>query len=150
MSTTDINPELAPLSAIERWTLILGALVLGGVLSCAGPRWQLGASLGVGMMVVNARLLRKQGQRLLPLLAGAESGARPPVSSVLWVCNPKLGALAALIYVCSVYLPVDSWALLLGVSILPAAIVCWALQSALSAAPAAAASGQNPSPYGES
>lgn len=132
------------LLVIERWAVLLGAALVGTTLVWGSPRVQLGACVGAGLSILNARVLRYLGARL----SGARSGAQSSPSSVgllVLLFQVKLGVLAALLYLALRLLPLQPIALVLGLSALPVAIVVRGIQYGLQAAAPAAAS-----PYSDS
>lgn len=130
------------LLAIERWAVLLGASLVGTTLIWGSPRVQLGACVGAGLSILNARVLRYLGARL----SGARTGTPSSPSSVgllVLLFQLKLGVLAALLYLALRLLPLQPIALVLGLSALPVAIVVRGIQYGLKA-PAPA------SPYSDS
>lgn len=133
MNTPSEFGEFGHIVAVKRWTLLFSALVIGGALLCFGPRAQLGALLGAGLMLLNTWLLGRLGLRLFASI----SGGRLSVVAIVVLFNLKLAGLAVLCYLCVRYLPVDPVAFLVGVSVLPAAICARAVQHSLRPLPAA-------------
>ncbi len=109
--------------AVERWALIFSAVLIGGAMVFCGPRAQLGTTLGSALMLINLWIMRRLGSRLLRLLLGP----RASVTGIVVLFNGKLLLLAALMYLCIRHLPVDPVAFILGVSVLPGAIVAHAI-----------------------
>lgn len=120
-------PEITHLVAVERWTLVLGALLLGVGLLFLPSRTQLSLGLGVGLMIVNAWIIRRLSARLLPVW----SGGRGSVGLLMILFNAKLVLLALALYLCVRYLPVEPVPLCIGLSILPLAILLRAIQHGL-------------------
>ena len=119
------------LRTVERWTALLAALVLAASWLAAPLRIKLGVSVGAGLMVLNAWVLARIGERLT---RGGK--ARPGLLMLLF--NLKMGALIGLIYAAMRYLPIDSIGLLIGVSIFPVAVLIAAVQIGLSVSAAGA------------
>lgn len=125
------------LAAIERWTVVLAAALVGTTLFWGGPRVQLGACVGGLLSMLNARALRFMGARLTARLqASPEQTAKGSLGLLVALFQLKLGVLAALIYLALKLLPISPVALLLGLSVLPLAIVARGIQFGLQAPPA--------------
>jgi hypothetical protein len=105
--------------------MILAAIVIAGATILASRPVAFGATLGAGLMVVNALAMRRIGQRVL-------SASRPGAAVIL--LNLKLLALIALVYVCITVLHLSTLGFLLGISVFPAAIVIAALRAGMSPA----------------
>lgn len=134
--------EAAPhLASIERWALLIGASLVGTTLFWGGPRVQLGACVGAVLSLLNARSLRFFGSRLSRSRLGASSS----VALLVTLFQLKLGVLAVLLYLAIKLLPIQPVALLLGLSVLPLAIVARGIQYGLQASPPPAVS-----PYSDS
>lgn len=129
------------LLAIERWALLLGTSLVGTTLIWGSPRVQLGAAVGAGLSILNARVLRYFGARL----GGARPGTTSSVGLLVLLFQLKLGVLAALLYLALKLLPLQPIALVLGLSALPVAIVLRGVQYGLQGPSPAAAS-----PYSDS
>lgn len=124
------QPEITHIVAVERWTLILAALLIGVGLFVLSGRAQLGLCLGAGLMVLNTWLIRRLSGRLMRAWGG-QDGRRPSVGLLLFLFHFKLLLVAALLYVGMRLLPVDPLALIVGISILPVAIGLRAIEHAL-------------------
>jgi len=116
--------ELKHLIAIEKWTALLALVVMAVGLLLLGRHAALGLSLGAGMMALNAWFIRHIAQRF-----GLAIKARPGVAMLLF--NLKMGALIALCFVLIRYLHVDPLTFVIGISVLPVAIVIVGLSHAL-------------------
>lgn len=128
----NIKPQLQHVLDVEKWTLLCGALVITLSFLFIGARGQLGVCAGAGLMVLNARLLRVLAGRLQRVYEG-----RPlPLGLLLLLFNGKLLGIAVLMFLCIRYLRVEPWPFLLGISILPVAILISALSRGLSQPPA--------------
>jgi ATP synthase I chain len=112
------------LIAVEKWTLALAAVVVAAAILVLGRRAAFGASLGAGLMALNAWALRRIGQR-------AFKSFKKPGAAVL-LFNLKMGLLIALVYAAIRWLAVDPIAFVVGISIFPVAIVIVAIRHALS------------------
>ena len=117
------------LHVVERWTLILAAIVIGATFFLAARPVALAAAIGAGLMALNAWAIRKLAERLFARAAG--EGARPVVAVVLF--NVKMLALIALCYVGLKVFGLDPIGFLLGVSVFPVAVVAAALRLNLGA-----------------
>jgi hypothetical protein len=110
---------LVHLHAIERGTLLLGALVCGLSFLLFSPRGQFSACVGAALMVLNAWLLKRISVRLYGLFVGQKLSA----GRLVLLYNAKLAGLVLLIYLCFRYLPIEPVPFILAVSIFPLAIV---------------------------
>lgn len=125
-----VSSTAAPhLLVIERWAVLLGAALVGTTLIWGSPRVQLGACVGAGLSILNARVLRYLGARL----SGARAGTPSSVGLLVLLFQLKLGVLAALLYLALRLLPLQPIALVLGLSALPVAIVVRGIQYGLQA-----------------
>ena len=125
-STGTAAPHLA---AVERWALVFGASLVGTTLFWGSPRVQLGACVGAGLSLLNARSLRFFGSRLgRPGVASTSS-----VALLVTLFQLKLAVLAVLLYLALKLLPIHPIALVLGLSVLPLAIVARGIQYGLQA-----------------
>jgi hypothetical protein len=115
--------DVKHLIAVEKWTLALAAVVIGAAILVLGRRAALGASLGAGLMALNAYALRRIGQRAFKTF-------KKPGAAVL-LFNLKMGVLIALVWAAISWLHVDPIAFVVGISIFPVAIVIVALRHAL-------------------
>jgi hypothetical protein len=118
--------EAAPhLAAIERWAILFGASLVGTTLFWGSPRVQLGACVGATLSILNARSLRFFGSRL------SKFGGTSSVALLVTLFQLKLGVLAVLLYLALKLLPIQPIALVLGLSVLPLAIVARGIQYGL-------------------
>jgi hypothetical protein len=108
------------LIAVEKWTCVLGALVIGTAILFLGRHAAFGVTVGAGLMVLNALALRRIGQRACP------TSKRPGAAILLF--NAKMAVVLALVYVILRYVRVDPIAFIVGISILPVAIVIVAIR----------------------
>ena len=111
------------LASVEKWTLAFAAAIVAFAMLVFSRKMAFGVTVGAGVMVLNALALRKIGQRSF------KSFKKP--SGVVLLFNLKMGLLVALIYVVLRYLPVDPIGFVIGISILPAAIVAVAIRHSL-------------------
>ncbi len=116
--------ETKHLIAIERWTLILAAVVVAAGLLVLGRHAAFGVTMGAGLMALNAVVLRRIGARAF------RTFKRPGAAILLF--NLKMAALLALVYVILRYLHVDPIAFIVGISVFPVAIVIVAIRHMLS------------------
>ena len=128
----NVKPQLQHVMSVERWALLCGALLITLSFLFVGPRGQLSVCAGAGLMVLNARLLRILAGRLQRVYEGKPL----PLGLILLLFNGKLLGIAVLIYLCVRYLQVEPLPFLLGISILPAAILISAVSRGLSQPPA--------------
>lgn len=117
---------LKHLIAIEKWTCLLSAVLLVGGMLLLGRHAAFSIALGAGMMTVNAVLLRRIAQKL-----GTVLQQKPSLTVFLF--NIKLGVLGLLSFIALKYLHVDAIAFIVGISVMPLAIMIVALQSNLAA-----------------
>ena len=128
----NLSSPLKHLVSVERWTLLCSAVLITLSFLFLGPRGQLGVCAGAGLMALNARLLRIVGNRL----HRRDQGQPLSLGLLLVLFNGKLLGLAVLIYLCIRYLKVEPLPFLLGISVLPLAIVLSALGRGLFEPPA--------------
>ncbi len=117
---------LKHLIAIEKWTCLLSAVLLVGGMLLLGRHAAFSIALGAGMMTVNAVLLRRVAQKL-----GTVLQQKPSLTVFLF--NIKLGVLGLLSFIALKYLHVEPIAFIVGISVMPLAIMIVALQSNLAA-----------------
>ena len=130
----NVKPQLRDVLSVERWTLICAAALITLSFLFLGARGQLSICAGAGLMVLNARLLHLLAARLQRVRD--RDGGRPlPLGLILILFNAKLLGVAVLIYLCVRYLKVEPMPFLLGISILPAAILISAVSRGLSEPP---------------
>jgi hypothetical protein len=128
------------LIALEKWTLWLAALVVGTSLLVLSRRAAFAASLGAGLMVLNAVALRRIGQR-------GFKGFRKPSGAII-LFNIKMAILIALVFVAIRFLHVDPIAFVIGISIFPVAIVAVAIQHAIAAPESPSPNSEDPHTHG--
>ena len=117
---------LKHLIAIEKWTCLLSAVFLVGGMLFLGRHAAFSIALGAGMMTANAVILRRIAQKL-----GTVLQQKPSLTVLLF--NLKLGVLGLLSFIALKYLHVDAIAFIVGISVMPLAIMIVALQSNLAA-----------------
>jgi len=115
---------LKHLIAIEKWTCLLAAVLLVGGTLLLGRHAAFSIALGAGMMTANAVLLRRVAQKL-----GTVLQKKPSLTVFLF--NIKLGILGLLSFIALKYLGVEPIAFIVGISVMPLAIMIVALQSNL-------------------
>ncbi len=115
--------ELKHLIALEKWTALLALIVLGVAILILGRHTAFSVALGAGLMTLNAWAIRRVSERL-----GNVMRQKPGLTILLF--NLKLGLLIALIWLFISYLHVDPVAFVIGVSVMPVAIVIVAIQNA--------------------
>jgi hypothetical protein len=116
--------DVKHLIALEKWTSLLALVVIVLGILVLGAHAAFSIALGAGLMTVNAWAIRRVSEKL-----GAVLAQKPGLTILLF--NLKLGVLLALIWVSIRYLHVDPASFLVGVSVLPVAIVLVAVQNAL-------------------
>jgi ATP synthase I subunit len=115
---------LKHLIAIEKWTCLLSAGLLAIGMLLLGRHAAFSIAVGAAMMTANAVLLRRAAQKLGPVLQ-----KKPSLTVLLF--NFKLGILIALVWVALRYLHVEPIAFIVGISVMPLAIMIVAAQQAL-------------------
>jgi hypothetical protein len=117
------------LIAIEKWTCLLSAVVLvGGMLLC-GRHAAFSVAIGAGLMSANAFIIRRTAQKL-----GAVLQKKPSLTVLLF--NLKLGVLIAMVFAAFRFLHVEPIAFIVGISVMPLAIMIVAVQQSLVREPA--------------
>jgi hypothetical protein len=116
--------ELKHLIAVEKWTALLALVLLAVGILLLNRHAALGLSLGAGLMAVNAWAIRHIAQKY-----GLAMKARPGVAMLLF--NLKMGLIIALCWVLIRYLHIDPLTFVIGISVLPVAIVIVGLSHAL-------------------
>src|SRR5690242_17691227 len=111
---------------IERITLVLAAALIAAAFLALPRHLALSASVGAGLMCVNAWSLRRIGERTLQ----NEARLRRP-GAVLLLFNLKMFALIGLIIVAVRVLHLDAIGFLLGVSVFPVAVLVAGIRAAL-------------------
>ena len=114
-----MNLDGKQLGLVERWTLVLAAIVIAAATITMSRRVALGVSVGAAIMCLNAYAMRRLGQRVLKTIS------RPGFAILLF--NAKMGLLIAVVYLALRFLPVDAIGFLVGVSVFPVAIVAAAI-----------------------
>ncbi len=112
------------LHAVERWTLLLGAMFALGAFVFFGVHVGLSVSLGAGVMILNAFAMRRVGEKIFAAFR-ADTRARPLRAIILF--NLKMGVLLVGVYMIVKHLHCNPIALLVGLSIYPLAAVAVAL-----------------------
>ncbi len=116
--------SLKILISVEKWTSLLAALLLVVGILVLPRHDSFSLAIGAGLMVLNAWLMRRVATAVGPALS-----AKPSLTLLLF--NFKLGVLAILIYVALRWLHVAPLPFVVGVSVLPVAIVIAAIQHQL-------------------
>jgi hypothetical protein len=117
------------LIAIEKWTCLLSAVVLCGAMLLLGRHVAFSVAIGAGLMTANAVILRRTAQKL-----GAVLQKKPSLTVLLF--NLKLGVLIALVFAAFRFLHVEPIAFIVGISVMPLAIMIVAVQQSLVHEPA--------------
>lgn len=116
------------LRRVERWTLVLAALVVGACFVAAPRTVAFAASVGAGLMCLNAVAIRALTERVFK----SRGGATPGIGVLLF--NFKMALLIGLVWVALRYLHLDGVGFLLGISVFPVAIVAAAVSARLAPA----------------
>jgi hypothetical protein len=112
------------LIAIEKWTCLLSAAVLLGGMLLLGRHAAFSLAIGAGLMTANAIVLRRTAQKL-----GAVLQKKPSLTVLLF--NLKLGVLIVLVFAAFRFLHVEPIAFIVGISVMPLAIMIVAVQQSL-------------------
>jgi hypothetical protein len=112
------------LIAVEKMTSLLAAVLLLGGLLFLPRHTSFSLAVGAGLMVANAWLMRRVAAKAGPALT-----TKPGLTLILF--NFKLAILAVAIFVALRYLHVAPLPFIVGVSVLPAAILIVALRHQL-------------------
>jgi hypothetical protein len=115
---------LKHLIAIEKWTCLLSAALLVGGMLLLGRHAAFSIAIGAGMMTLNAVVLRRVAQKL-----GVVLQQKPTLTVLLF--NLKLGVLGLVSFLALRYLHVNPIAFIVGISVMPLAIMIVAVQSSL-------------------
>jgi len=115
---------LKHLIAIEKWTCLLALVVLGGGMLLLGRHAAFSIAVGAALMALNAVAIRRVAQKL-----GGVLQKKPSLTVLLF--NFKLVILIALVFVALRYLGVEPIPFIVGISILPLAIMIVAVQANL-------------------
>jgi hypothetical protein len=115
--------DVKHLISLEKWTLILAGGVIAVGMLLLGRGAAFGVTLGAGLMAANAYALRRIGER-------AFATFKQP-KAVLLLFNVKMAVLIAAIFLVVRYLHVDPLAFVIGISVLPVAIVIVAIEHSL-------------------
>lgn len=107
---------------VERWTLILGAVVIAAAFIALPGKMAVSVAVGAGVMAGNAWAIRKLGERVFRRVADGQ-----PALAVL-LFNVKLLVLVGLVFLAVHVLGLDGIGFLIGVSVFPVAIVIAALR----------------------
>jgi hypothetical protein len=116
------------LVAVEKWTSILAALLILVGLAFLSRWATFSLAIGAGLMVLNAWVMRRVAQAV-----GKAMAPKPGLTLILF--NFKLAILALLIFLVMHFLHVAPLPFIIGVSVLPAAILIVALQHQLTLPP---------------
>ena len=115
---------LKHLIAIEKWTCLLALVALGGGMLLLGRHAAFSIAVGAAMMTLNAVVIRRVAQKLGNVLQ-----KKPSLTVMLF--NFKLVLLIGLVFVALRYLHVEPIPFIVGISVLPFAIMIVAVQSNL-------------------
>lgn len=119
---------LKHLIAIEKWTCLLGLVLLGGAMLLLSRHAAFSLAVGAALTALNAAVIRRVAEKL-----GALLQARPALTILLF--NIKMGVLIVLIFLALRFLHLDALPFIVGISTLPAAIVIVVIQHALTPPP---------------
>jgi hypothetical protein len=112
------------LIAIEKWTCLLAAIALGLGMLLLDRHAAFSIAIGAGLMSANAAIIRRVAQKLGGLLQ------KKPAATVL-LFNLKLGVIMLLVFAAFRWLHVDPVPFIVGISVMPLAIIIVAVQSSL-------------------
>src|SRR4051794_22263891 len=107
---------------VERWTLILSALVIAPAYVAAPRSTAFAVTVGAALMNLNAFALRRIASRVV-----ARAGEIKPGAAIL-LFNLKMVLLIGAVYVCVKVLGLDAIGFIVGVSVFPVAVVVAALR----------------------
>lgn len=130
--------EAKHLGTVERWTMILAAVVIAAAMIAAPRPVAFAVTVGAGLMVANAFALRRIGGWVL-------KASSPGVAVLL--LNVKMFLLIAMVYVGIAVLHLDTVGFLIGVSIFPLAMVVAAVRIGM--ADSSMETGESPPVRGE-
>ncbi len=128
-------PLIKHLYSVERWTLVLAALLCATGLFALSSRGAMSLAVGAGLSAANAWAIRGLGARFV-------SSNR--AGFIVLAFNAKLLVIGLLIFLAMHFLPIQLLPLMLGISVLPVAVLIVALRpsgtaSTASATPSSAA-----------
>jgi len=115
---------LKHLIAIEKWTCLLALVVLGGGIVLTSRHAAFSIAVGAALMTANAVAIRRVAQKL-----GTVLQKKPSLTVLLF--NFKLFILIGLVFLALRFLHVEPIAFIVGISVLPFAIMIVAVQTAL-------------------
>ena len=115
---------LKHLIAVEKWTCLLAAVALAAGWVLLGRHGAFSLAVGAALTTLNAMSMRRIAQKLGPVLQ-----SKPGLTVLLF--NLKMGLLVALIYAAIRWLHVDAVPFIVGISLLPAAILIVFMQFTL-------------------
>lgn len=111
------------LQVIERWTLILAALVIVVSALFTSRSTATAVAAGAGLMALNAWAIRRLTARAF---RGASTGSRPGLAVLLF--NLKMAVVIAAVFVAVKVLGLDAVGFIIGVSVFPVALVIGAVK----------------------
>lgn len=109
------------LKSVEQTTLLLAAVAIGIALLALDRRTGFGVTVGAVLMTLNASALRRIAERVKTFKPGA----------TILLFNVKMVLLVTVIFALIHFLHIDGVGLVIGLSILPLAIVIAAVRNAL-------------------
>ena len=110
--------EPGHLRIIERWTLVLAAIVIAAAALVTSPSTATAVAAGAGLMAFNAWAIRRLAERAF---RGASTGSRPGLAVLLF--NVKMAVVIAAVFVAVKVLGLDAVGFIVGVSVFPVALV---------------------------
>jgi hypothetical protein len=127
---------------IERWTLLVSAVVVGAALLAMPRAIAFACAAGALLECANASAIRWLVERAMK----SKGGATPALGLLLF--NLKMAVLIAAVWIALRVLHLDGVGFLLGISVFPVAIVAAALSARLAPAPPATPSDHPARPGG--
>jgi hypothetical protein len=115
------------LNAVEKWTLVLAATAVAVALLALGRKTGFSLTAGAALAAGNAWVIRKIGERLGRYKEVLQQ--RPGMLLVLF--NLKMGLYVVLVWIALRYLHLHAIPFIIGISLLPLAIIIVAIEHAL-------------------
>jgi hypothetical protein len=119
--------NLKLLNAVEKWTFALAALAVAVALLALGRKSGFSLSVGAALAAANGWAIRKIGERI----GRYTEALRQRPSFAILLLNLKMGLYALLVFLALRLLHLDALPFIVGISLLPLAIVVVAVQHAL-------------------
>jgi hypothetical protein len=107
------------LRGIQRWTLLLGAVLTLSAFLLGGSQWGFSVSMGAAIMILNTFATRLVGDKLWQGLRSVAPANGSQTMRVVILFNLKMAAVIVAVYLVVRYLHVHAVGLVLGLSIYP-------------------------------